>query len=1348
MKNILIRRNICLVITLLFITHFFANARVHFHNLDVKDGLSQTSVLSIYQDELGRMWFGTLEGINVYDGDEIKAFKTSYFKQRDVKVGNQINAITGDHNGNIFFVSDRSLIRYELHLDRFSRLRRGKIDCLVNSNERILMAVSDSLFQWNKEKLEFESVYVLPPEMGSSISALWYDSKESLWIGTNKGLYVLKQHVAGDETKCVLPDTHIRFLYEDSHQQIWAAPLRHGIYKISGDASSVIHYLKKENMNSLLNNDVRSVVEDDLGNLWFGTFQGVNRLDSNGVFTDYTKEGLPGNLRHNSIHSIYKDRQGTLWMGSYYGGVHYYNPAADIFSYYAENLQRESEGVSFSFVGNLLEDKGGTIWICTEGGGLNSYDRTTQKFTHYRQTAVLPYLNMKCFTYDSKENKLYIGTHTGGLLAFDISTGAVRQLGDIQQLGGIVGDVGFYKSDLIVLSNRGLFRMNPHAGTAQPLFKNSFVGGARFTIDSKGYIWIVGQWEVTRINLLNEEEVNVYNLGQNGLGEFPAYEVIEDENGTIFLSTYGSGLYRFEEDNGIFTGYTTGNSSLISDYCYQIALGRPGELIVSTDKGIMFWDTGKNQIIRSISSERLLLSGLNEDNGLLACENGDVFVGGINGLTVFNENQIKAPKPYNLYFSSLYVNNELVVPNESDALNQAIPFINRLQLKYDQNNIMIRFSSNNYCGGFNESEYEYMLEGFDKTWVTSSSRNITYTNLNPGTYRLVVREKNQNELEQSSHTIRMEIVVNRPWFASWWAYLIYFSLIGVICYFIYRNWKSKLALKLSLDSERREREKDEEINQEKLRFFANISHELRTPLTLIIAQIELLLQNSNVNKSIGQRLTKIYKTTFQLRELVSELLDFRKMERGGIRLRVSEFNIVELVQATLKAFAAQAVLKGIKLQLQTSSEAILCWGDVSQLRKVFNNLLSNAIKYSPEQSNVMIHVEESEQEISIKVIDNGIGIAPESLVKVFDRFYQAGNGQNTDVQGTGIGLALTKGLVELHHGLIEVRSQLGYGSIFIVTLKKGKAHFKEEEFLMAEAETSGQKEHHSFVIDDYVQDTEITTTGDETESGENMIKDVDGGKASILIVEDNDELLQLLAEVFSSTFRVTIAMNGKEGLKKAGEEKPDLILSDIMMPEMSGIEMCTKIKNNFELCHIPVVLLTALTSDEKNLEGLQCGADDYINKPFNMKLLLSRCCNLIRNRMLIHQKYTDNLYKDGVQDKFQDITMNSIDKEFLARLNEIVEKHIAEPEFDTTILAQEVGVSRSSLYGKLKALCGMTPNDYIQSIKVKKAAYMLKNNKELQISEIAYMLGFNTLRSFRNIIKIQLGKTPQEFRNE
>lgn len=1338
-----------LTLTLVFVLFCLQiNARVHFHNLDVKDGLSQTSVLSIYQDELGRMWFGTLEGINVYDGDEIKALKTSYFKQKDVKVGNQINAITGDHNGNIFFVSDRSLIRYELHLDRFSRLRRGKIDCLVNCNEHILMAVSDSLFQWNKEKLEFESVYVLPQEMGSSISALWYDSKESLWIGTNKGLYVLKRHGAGDETKCVLPDIHIRFLYEDSHQQIWAAPLRHGIYKISGDASSVVHYLKKENMNSLLNNDVRCVAEDDSGNLWFGTFQGVNRLDSNGVFTAYTKEGLPGNLRHNSIHSIYKDVQGTLWMGSYYGGVHYYNPAADIFSYYAENLQQESEGVSFSFVGNLLEDKRGTIWICTEGGGLNSYDRTTQKFTHYRQTAVLPYLNMKCFTYDSREDKLYIGTHTGGLLTFDISTGAVRQLGDIRQLGGIVGDIGFYKSDLIVLSNRGLFRMNPHTGMAQPLFKNSFVGGARFTIDSKGYIWIVGQWEVTRINLLNEEEVSVYNLGQNGLGEFPAYEVIEDENGTIFLSTYGSGLYRFEEDNGIFTGYKTDNSSLISDYCYQIASRKSGELIISTDKGIMFWDIKKSQTIRSISSERLLLSGLNEDNGLLACENGDVFVGGINGLTVFNENQIKAPKPYNLYFSSLYINNELVVPNESDALKQAIPFINRLQLKYNQNNIMIRFSSNNYCGGFDESEYEYMMEGFDKTWVTSSSRNITYTNLNPGTYRLVVREKNQNELEQSAHTIQMEIVVNRPWFASWWAYLIYFSLLGCICYFIYRNWKSKLALKLSLDNERREREKDEEINQEKLCFFANISHELRTPLTLIIAQIELLLQNCNVNKSIGRRLTKMYKTTFQLRELVSELLDFRKMEQGGIRLKVSEFNIVELVQATLKAFTAQAALKGIKLQLQISSEVILCWGDISQLRKVFNNLLSNAIKYSPEQSNVMIHIEENEQEIVIRVIDNGVGIAPESLAKVFDRFYQAGNGQNADVQGTGIGLALAKGLVELHHGLIEVRSQLGYGSIFIVTLKKGKSHFEEGEYLMVETETFGQGEHHSFLIDDYVQDTEMATTDNEVESGGNMVADVDSHKASILIVEDNDELLQLLAEVFSSTFRVTIAMNGKEGLKKASEEKPDLILSDIMMPEMNGIEMCAKIKNNFELCHIPVVLLTALTSDEKNLEGLQCGADDYINKPFNMKLLLSRCCNLIRNRMLIHQKYTDNLYKDGVQDKFQDMAMNSMDKEFLTRLNEIVEKHIAEPEFDTAILAQEVGVSRSSLYSKLKALCGMTPNDYIQSIKVKKAAYMLKHNKELQISEIAYMLGFNTLRSFRNIIKIQLGKTPQEFRNE
>ena len=544
-------------------------------------------------------------------------------------------------------------------------------------------------------------------------------------------------------------------------------------------------------------------------------------------------------------------------------------------------------------------------------------------------------------------------------------------------------------------------------------------------------------------------------------------------------------------------------------------------------------------------------------------------------------------------------------------------------------------------------------------------------------------------------------------------------------------------LQTSLEMERKEKDAIEELNQAKLQFFSNISHEFRTPLTLIISQIELLLQSSSLSPSIYNKLLKVYKNTYHMRNLISELLDFRKLEQGHMKLKVYEQDIVSFLKEIYLSFYEYASGHSITYNFTAPEGRVLCSFDPKQMQKVFYNLLSNAFKYTKPNATIEMILENKENEVIIKVIDNGIGISKDDIDKIFDRFYQAENGISniTKTPSTGIGLSLTKNIIELHHGTIQVESTPGYGSIFIVRLLKGCTHFTEEEL----ARDQQEKQTES-LIPDTVAFTDHMEEFSDAEQREVLIEGDDSPR-TILLVEDNEELLQILGSLFSPIYRVLLARNGKEGLEKAREERPDIIVSDVMMPEMSGTEMCLKIKNDFDVCHIPVVLLTALTSAEQNIEGLQRGADDYINKPFNAKVLLARCNNLVRNRIILQKKFSQQKDFDA-----QSLASNPIDQKFLDTVNSIIEKNLDNIDFDMNMMARELGLSRSSLYAKFKALTGMTPNDFVLSCKLKRAATMLTAQPDLQIADISDRLGFGSPRYFTRCFKAQFEITPAEYR--
>lgn len=1308
-----------------FYTYQPVSANIYFKHLGKSEGLSQISVLSICQDELGRMWFGTLEGLSRYDGETMATFKSSDPNLENI-LGNETHDVVSNKDGSIFFTSDKKLIRYNIYTEEFICLRESVTNDLHVRNDEVWMATRDSVFIWNEGIEQFEFIYHLEKDL--TINCIYADDNR-LWIGTTLGLYRVNNLKTQTEPECIIPNENIYSLYKDSRKRMWVAAFRRGMFKIENDTYTRYSAGKE---GELSNNDIRGFVEDNLGNIWVSTFDGLNKIDKQDKITSYKKDLLSGGLKHSSIFALYKDSQGTIWIGTYYGGIHYFNPEMDIFTHYSEDVER-SDCLSFFFIGKMIEDKRGDVWICTEGGGLNHLNRQTGKITHYLadgKPGSIPFNNLKCIAYDDKADRLYVGTHTRGLFCFDI---LIRQVVSHYQPESTLFSLAVRNDKLYFLSAQGMFMMELKTNAiSRVLPKEETLSGSNFIIDSANNIWITKGTGLLRSNLDNPENKQFYKYGENGLSNLPVLCMAEYQDKNVYVGSNGAGVFKFNALSGSFEKC----SGIGNHYCYDMVESQNNCLILACEQGITYYNPVNGDTKTINMNNEPYLSSLNDGCGILVCRNGEVFVGGTNGMTSYMENRLFDPSPYyNMYFSSLSVNNTVVRPGASHILSTALPFVQKVNLRHNQNNIVVTFTTSNYTGNLGKYLYEYKLEGFNDNWISARSKNIVYTNLNPGKYTLIVREKNQ-DVYSYSRDIKLQILVRSPWYATWYAYCCYVLLVSAIAYALIRDRRIKLLLRNSLAEKKREEKNNQEITQAKLQFFSNISHEFRTPLTLIISQIEMLLNGSSISPFIRTRLQKIYKNTFQLRELISELLDFRKMEQKGLHLRVSHANLIPYLKNICQTFQDQASVQNINFTTHFQTEHLMCWYDAKQLKKVFSNLLSNAFKFTPEKGEVKFIVNETDESIEIKVVDTGVGIIEEALPHIFDRFYQAG----TTSSGSGIGLALSKGIVDLHHGTIEVKSAPEYGSMFTVCLPKENPFKEDTSVTFAEPE-AGQQEY----INKINQPEEVATDTEEVIPEETTQLDE---KACILLVEDNEELLQLLTSLLSPLYRVVIAMDGKDGLNKATEEQPDLIVSDVMMPIMSGTEMCLKIKNNFELCHIPVILLTAFSSEANRLQGLQCGADDYIAKPFNNKLLLSRIANIIRNRKLLKKKYGDMLLAEQPKTDIRDLALTAIDRKFLAQLNEIVERHISDSEFDINMLTRELGVSRSSLYNKLKSLSSMTPNEFILNLRLKYAAQLLKNNPELQITEIAYQAGFNSLRYFRHCFKAQFNQTPQEYRSE
>ena len=1311
----------------------------YFKRIGMSNGLSQLSVMSIYQDELGRMWFGTREGVSVYDGHSIVSFK-AYAENRipgreNVKIENDINCIQGDGNGHIFLQAGYTLIKYDIRKEVFQTVKTENVPALATHKGTIWCIVGTDLYFYNNrtDSLELSTMTDIRDPKWLTVT------DEKFYIGTKKGLYAIDRN--GKHTKCLIPDVEVYRTFESSQKELWVGCRMEGLYRINQNGDVLKVHYAPGSPYGVSSHQIRDFCEDKYHNIWFGTFDGLQKYSyQTGTFSLIKPDKSTGGLNHPSIFAVYKDHQGLIWLGSYYGAVNYFNPGQEVFqrSNYDQSADKD---LYFSYIGEMTEDRDRNLWICTDGGGVSYMHPGAHTFTNFKAGTgnALPHNNVKSICYDEKRHRIYIGTYLGGLSRYDITGKSFYNYQQQETKGKIPGNIIFhtvFKNDRLYLSsNAGFFEMNPETNEFKLLYDNTYC--QNFDIDNNGRAWLLVWGRLICIDLKNPKNVSSINLKDYGCPFRPTK--VKATAWGIYFGTLGAGIYYYSPQTKQVINYTAKKGQLLSDYCYNLAVTKLGNILITSDKGISLFSPN-SQSFRSMELPwDFPAPAIINDCGVFVTANNQIYVGDVQGITGFHENDLRMHNgKLKLYFSKLSVNNRPIYPeDETEILPEALPFIKELRLKHNQNNLTINFAISNYSDIQQSSRYEYKLEGFDKQWITSKQMNLHYTNLDPGKYILRIRTQS-NGFNTEIEEIVLPIHISSPWYNSFWSWLIYLLTITFCITYFIRNRTARKVLALSLEKEQFEKRQIEQLNHAKLLFFTNVSHEFRTPLTLIVSHIDQLLQKTGIPPAIYNPILKIHKNAQQMKNLVSELLDFRKFEQNYVVLKVADQNLVTFLKEIYYSFLDYAQQRNITFIFTTQEEEVSCWFDSQQLEKVFFNLLSNAFKYTPDAGHIEIILEMANHCIYIKVKDSGAGIESSEATHIFDRFYQASNKQ-TDMKmnaGTGIGLALTRSIIEKHHGNIHVESEKSKGSTFVVCLQRGKDHFNnDKETLFLE-----QAEEKSILPDSLPIGMELEdNTPEETIEIETTA--TNESRESILIVEDNKELLTVLQQLFTPYYRTFTAHNGKEGLEIAISEKPNLIVSDVMMPEMTGTEMCISIKNDIDLCHIPVILLTALNTNEQNIEGLNSGADDYITKPFNAKILLARCNNLIRNRLLLQRQMNEKPISEI------DLTgFNPLDKDLLKRTVEIIDVHMDDPEFDIPQLCKEIGMGRTLLYSKFKALTGMTPNNFVLNHKLKQASILLVKYPDVQISEIADRLGFGSAVYFTRCFKNQFNETPQGYR--
>lgn len=1308
-----------------------ASTDFSFKKYQVEDGLSHNTVWCAMQDSYGFIWLGTSDGLNCYDGRGNKVYRNVLNDHHSLE-NNFVEALF-EEGQNIWVGTNAGLYIYDRATDQFSYFNKttrygvfvsSEVKKIVKTENGMIWiaTLGQGLFIYDPQKdvltqNSIQTSFIWDVCQGNDRKVYASSLQEGLLCFNENGKFLQSYAIAPIANT---PDSYKINCVQNLGGEIWVGAGSNLLCRLNKQTSALEHY----DATFLNFGAIHSLLKYSEHEILLGTDSGLYLFHSaTKTFRRCDDPADPRSLSDQTINAMMWDAEGGLWVLTNLGGVNYMAKQTKRFDYYSPTFLSGTMGAG-KVIGPFCENSEGSIWMGTRNG-LYFFNAANSQLSEYSIGGTNnQQLDIRSLLLDG--NQLWIGTYAEGLRVIDLRTGAVKAYSHSRGVPNTIcsNDVlSVYKDrkgDIFVGTSWGLCRYNP----ANDNFLTIPTIGSMISIvdvheDMYNNLWIAtSNSGVFRYNTLNghwkhfqHEREDPTTISSNSV-----IALFEDVKGVMWFGTNGAGLCSFSPKEETFINFDPQNKILPNKVIYSIEQDQSGNFWISSNAGLI----KINPITKENYHQFTINDGLQGNQftaqSSLKSSKGKLYFGGINGFNVFVPEQFTD----NAYIPPVYVT-DIRLPYQTDEravknllqLEEPFYMAQEITLPYENNSFTIRFVALSYEDP-SKNRYSYILKGVDKEWVLNSENNMaSYTNLPPGEYEFEVRGSN-NDHKWNEESSILRIVITPPWWRSTLAYLFYTILLLGLAYLAGWRWNQRIKLKYKQRMEDYQVNQEKEVYQSKISFFINLVHEIRTPLSLISLPLEKLQEKEREGKE-AKYLSVIDKNVKYLLGITNQLLDFQKMESGALQLNLKRCTINEVVSDVYNQFTSPAELKEIELLLMLPDHSLVAMVDREKMSKILVNLMGNAIKYA--DTRIELKLTEVKGGYEIWVSDDGPGVPDAQKSKIFEAFYQLPDDKVAATAGTGIGLAFAKSLAEAHHGHLRLEDNAMEGSSFILSLPI-------EEWKTEEA-------------------VEVADVYSESEkSDENSSSEFSGRKFTVLLVEDNVELLNLTRDSLAVWFKVLKASNGCEALVILEQESVDVIVSDVMMPEMNGLELCCKVKSEIDYSHIPVILLTAKTTLESKVEGFECGADVYIEKPFSIKQLHMQIENLLRLRQSFHKLMT-SLSGATVHTSTTEFAMSQKDYEFITKIQGVIIEQLADENFSIDTLAEQVNMSRSNFYRKIKALAGMSPSDYLKTLRMYKAAELIKTGT--RISEVSAQVGFTSSSYFAKCFKAQYGVLPKEY---
>jgi len=1327
--------------------------QIQFATLSEENGLPNEFVTDIYQDEKGFIWLCTASGISRYEGYHIEYYKPN---SGDSSSLSHINtwSICGDGSTGMWIGTSMGLNHFDPRIEQFTRFYHdpsNKESLSNNYIEKVYLDKKNTLWvgtqnglnKWIDSTKSFERYFHSPSSpLLRSVRGILEDRTGNLWVSVNDSLYLFDRntgkHQLFEMPAASDPYDLIRVLYEDSKAYLWIGTEKSGLFQFDLSTKKFVEHFFKDpdNPNSLSNNRVNAILEYEHGDIWVGTHHGLNIISNPSKQILHICHHLEDkfSLSANNVKALFLDKDRNVWLGTDYGtgGANILLKNKKAFRNFS-HIPGKPSSLNNNICSGYLERENGDIWVSTQGGGINVFHPKEGTFDQLPQAEDWVHSQNLTSILEDREENIWISSNVA-VSRFNPKSGSSQQYYsrdfNSQNAEGAMLTILFMRKggEIWLASHDSPYKYDPIQNTfvLYPLPRKS--SGDSLDKDNHFVLRMFEDSEET-FWLSTHGGLNQYLPQEDRFAFYPYHKDItsihEGPNGILWLGTF-EGLVIFDRKKKKFEPYDK-VPKLKEEVILGILEDPENRLWLATNKGIVLFDPENNYVKHYNKKDGL---ANNQFMGaFFEKSDGEFYFSGINGFTAFFPNQISENKVQpSLVLTDFRIHNEEVSFQDFETkdqvstspLSQKITYTQELHLEYWQNNLEFKFSAIDFTAPEN-IQYKYRLVNLNDNWIETHAENrvATFTNLDPGNYMLQIRAANNDGL-WSAEGINLKIFIAPPWYANFWAYTFYLICLFALLYFIYQFQLSK---KLAENESQRLKE----IDTLKMRLYTNITHEFRSPLTSILGMATQIKEHPE--KWFQDGTSTIIRNSHQLLRLVNQMLDLSKVEAGYLQLHLQQGDIIHYIRYLTEAFHSLAESKHIRVHVFSKVEELSMDFDPDRLRQILSNLLSNAIKFTPSGGDIYLQstysTASNPHRFILSIRDTGIGIPKDRLPFVFDRFYQVEDDIDRQADGSGIGLSLTKELVELMRGEIEVKSTLGKGSEFTIQLP-----------VTQKAPLLSPNEISEYQLQIPAQQSELIPLEAISDSVH---------LAKILIIEDNVDVVKYLMACLHQHYSLDIAYNGQEGIEKALDLIPELIISDVMMPIKDGLTVCDTLKNHPESRHIPIILLTARVDIASKLEGIRRGADAYLPKPFNQEELALTIQNLLTQRKNLHSYYISKL---GISSELlQRPSQEEVADEdpFIEQLKQMISENLSNPEFSVEWLAHEIGVSPVSLHRKLKQLCGQSTQQLIIAFRLNKAKDLLIKSSH-NISEIGYAVGFNDPNYFSQAFKKLYHLSPSEFR--